>query len=43
MRDIDALVKAILEKSGLNPKAYTNSYNKHASTYLRRENQETSL
>ena len=42
--DIDALVAAILEKCTLNPIAYkTSSQNKHASTYLRYENQETSL
>ncbi len=42
--DIDALVKAILDKCGLRPIAYyPNSQNTHASTYLRYENQDTSL
>ena len=42
--DIDALVKAILDKCGLRPIAYyPNSQNTHASTYLRYENQDISL
>ena len=40
--DIDTLVAAILEKCTLNPIAYK-SQNKHACTYLRYENKETSL
>jgi len=40
--EIDALFKAILEKSSINPKFYTNRFNEDASTYLRRQN-ETGL
>jgi len=41
--EIDALVKAILTMSGVNPKFYTMRYREHGSTYLRHENQETGL
>jgi hypothetical protein len=41
--EIDALVKTILTKSGVNPQFYTRRYREHGSTFLRHENQETSL
>jgi hypothetical protein len=41
--EIDALVKAILTTSGVNPKFYTMRYRDHGITYLKHENQETSL
>jgi hypothetical protein len=41
--EIDALVKAILTSSGINPQFYTRRYGEHGSTYLQHENQETGL
>jgi hypothetical protein len=36
--ELDALVKAILDKSGVNPSFFTRRYQKHGRTYLRRYN-----